>query len=99
MLDQFNPSLGTLQEIDITHAGSITSDIKVENTSTSSGSAINGTVSGTVTLQAPGGHNDNLSISKYAGTVNAQPFAGQITLQEAIGSDFGRQTANRAGSL
>ena len=28
---QFDPSLGTLQEIDITHAGSITSDIKVEN--------------------------------------------------------------------
>jgi uncharacterized repeat protein (TIGR01451 family) len=99
LLDQFNPSLGTLQEIDITHAGSITSDIKVENTSTSSGSAINGTVSGNLTLQAPGGVNDKLSISQYAGTFNAQPFDGTIDFQGASGSDFGQKTANGSDNI
>src|SRR5437870_2838590 len=32
VLDQFDPTLGTLQSIQITHAGSITSQIQVENT-------------------------------------------------------------------
>jgi hypothetical protein len=99
MLDQFDPSLGALQEIDITHAGSITSDIKVENTSTSSGSVINGTVSGDLTLQAPGGVNDKLSLSQYAGTFTARAFDGQIDFQGDSGSDFGQKTANGSNQI
>src|SRR5262245_24872612 len=41
---QFDPSLGQLQSVQITHDGSITSDIRVENTSTVSASTISGTV-------------------------------------------------------
>jgi uncharacterized repeat protein (TIGR01451 family) len=99
LLDQFDPSLGTLQEIDITHAGSITSDIKVENTSTQSGSLINGTVSGTLTFQAPGGVNDKLSLSQYAGTFNAQSYDGQLDFTGASGSDFGQKTANGSNNI
>lgn len=98
LLDQFNPSLGTLQEIDITHAGSITSDIKAENTSTSSGSVITGTVSGNMTLTAPG-VNDKLSISQYAGSFNAAAFDGQIDFQGPSGDDFGQKTANGSDNI
>jgi uncharacterized repeat protein (TIGR01451 family) len=99
MLDQFNPALGSLQEIDITHGGSITSDIKVENTSTSSGSMINGTVAGNLTLTAPGGVNDKLSISQYAGTFNAPVGDGTISFQGAAASDFGEKTANGSDNI
>jgi uncharacterized repeat protein (TIGR01451 family) len=97
-LDQFDPSLGTLTEIDITHAGSITSDIKVENTSTSSGSTINGNVSGILTLSAPG-VNDPLTLSKYAGTFNAQPYDGQLDFGGTSGGDFGQKTVNGQDSI
>jgi uncharacterized repeat protein (TIGR01451 family) len=99
LLDQFDPSLGALQEIDMTHAGSITSDIKVENTSTSSGSIINGTVAGDLTLQAPGGVNDKLSLSQYAGTFNAQVYDQSLDFAGASGSDFGQKTANGSDSI
>jgi uncharacterized repeat protein (TIGR01451 family) len=98
MLNQFNPALGTLTEIDITHAGSITSDIKVENTSTSSGSIITGTVAGTLTLNAPG-VDDPLSLSKYAGTLNAQIFDGSINFTGPSGGDFGQKTASGQDSI
>jgi uncharacterized repeat protein (TIGR01451 family) len=98
MLDQFDPSLGTLQEVDITHGGSITSDIKAENTSTQSGSNINGTVSGNLTLQGPG-VNDKLTISQYAGTFNAQSFDGNLDFTGASGSDFGQKTANGSDNV
>jgi len=98
MLDQFDPSLGSLQEIDITHGGSITSDIKVENTSTSSGSLINGTVSGNLTLNAPG-VNDNLSISHYAGSFTAAAFDGQLNFLGGSGSDLGQKTANGSDNI
>jgi uncharacterized repeat protein (TIGR01451 family) len=98
LLDQFDPSLGTLQEVDITHAGSITSDIKAENTSTQSASIINGTVSGNLTLQGPG-VNDKLTISQYAGTFNAQSFDGNLDFQGASGSDFGQKTANGSDNV
>src|SRR5205085_6001635 len=55
LLDQFDPSLGQLQSIEIQHAGSITSEIKAENFSSTSESDITGTVSGTLTLTGPGG--------------------------------------------
>jgi uncharacterized repeat protein (TIGR01451 family) len=98
LLDQFDPALGTLQEVDLTHAGSITSEIKVENTSTSSGSLINGTVSGDLTLTAPG-VNDKLSLSQYAGSFNAQAFDGNINFQNASGTSFGQKTANGSNSI
>ncbi len=99
LLDQFDPSLGTLQEIDITHAGSITSDIKVENTSTSSGSTINGTVSGNLTLTAPGGVDDNLTLSQYAGTFDAPAGDGTITFQGPSADDLGSKTANGSDDI
>src|SRR5438874_7470823 len=54
-VDRFDPALGTLVEVDIVNAGSITSGIRVENTSTSSASTIQATVGGHLALTGPNG--------------------------------------------
>jgi uncharacterized repeat protein (TIGR01451 family) len=94
MLDQFNPSLGTLQSIEVTHAGSITSQIQVENTSTASTSHISGTISGTLDLQGPSGVNDSLSLSQYAGSFDASKYDGTTDYQGLSGTSFGVKAAN-----
>ena len=65
-IGQFDPELGTLTSVEIQQDASITSDIRVENTSTSSDSTIDGTVSGRVTLTGPGG--SNASLGEQTGT-------------------------------
>jgi uncharacterized repeat protein (TIGR01451 family) len=99
LLDQFDPSLGTLQSIDITHTGSITSQIQVENTSTTSTSHISGTVSGNLALQGPGGLADNLSLSQYAGSFDAAKYDSSTDYQGASGTSFGIKTANGSDNL
>ena len=98
VLDQFDPSLGQLQSIEIQHAGSITSEIKVENFSSDSQSDINGTVSGTMTLTAPG-VNDNLNISGYAGSFHAADYDGSTDFSGSSGTSFGQKTANGSNTI
>ncbi len=98
-LDQFDPSLGTLQSIDISHAGSITSEIKVENTSTTSTSHISGTVAGDLTLQGPGGLDDDLKLSQNAGSFDAAKYDGTTDYQGPSGTSFGVKTANGTDNL
>jgi protocatechuate 3,4-dioxygenase beta subunit len=98
MLDQFDPSLGDLQSIDIQHSGSITSEIKVENVSQSSQSDISGTVSGTLTLSAPN-VNDPLSISDAAGSFHAGTYDGATDFAGSSGGSFGQQTANGSDTV
>src|SRR5439155_19071502 len=69
LLDRFDPALGQLQSIQITHDGSITSEIKVENYSATSGSSISATVGGFTTLVAPG-VNDKLTLTQNAGSIS-----------------------------
>jgi hypothetical protein len=89
---QFDPDKGTLTGVDILTTGSVTSDIKVENTSSSSPSAIDATVSGKLTLSGPG---FALAINPQAnaGTFSASTFDGALDYAGASGHDFGAQTA------
>src|SRR5262245_42969619 len=73
LLNQFDPSLGQLQEIDITQNGTITSTIKVENTSPTSSATIQATVSGTMSLSGPG-FTSQLDLSANAGSFNASAY-------------------------
>jgi hypothetical protein len=98
VLDQFDPALGQLQSVEIQHAGSITSEIKVENLSTDSPSDISGTVSGTLNLVAPG-VNDNLTISGYAGSFHAAPYDHVTDFAGTSGTSFGQKTANGSNTI
>src|SRR5262249_39988717 len=94
LIGQFDPSLGTLQSVTITNSGCITSDLRVENTSTNSPSVITGTVSGNLTLTGPNGLSIQTNLSQYAGSYSATSFDGQLDFAGTSGDDFGSKTAN-----
>jgi protocatechuate 3,4-dioxygenase beta subunit len=98
VLDQFDPSLGQLQSVEIQHAGSITSEIKVENLSQVSASNISGNVSGTLTLTAPG-VNNNLAINGSAGSFHAGIYDGTLDFGGTSGTSFGQRTANGSNTI
>jgi SdrD B-like domain len=98
VLDQFDPSLGQLQSVEIQHSGSITSEIKVENLSTDSTSQITGNVAGTLNFVAPG-VNDNLTISGSAGSFNAGVYDGITDFSGTSGTSFGQKTANGSNTI
>jgi protocatechuate 3,4-dioxygenase beta subunit len=98
VLDQFDPSLGQLVSVEIQHSGSITSEIKVENLSSDSGSTITGNVSGTLNLVAPG-VNDNLAISGYAGSFDAAQFDGNNDFSGDSGTSFGQKSADGSNTI
>jgi hypothetical protein len=99
LVGQFDPSLGALQSVNIVNAGSITSDIKVENTSTSSPSTIQATIAGNLTVTGPGGLSIQTSLQQNAGNFNATTYDGTLDFGGTSGKDFGNQTANGTQSL
>jgi uncharacterized repeat protein (TIGR01451 family) len=98
LLDQFDPSLGQLLEVKVTHEGSITSDIKAENTSPNGAATINATVSGKLNLTAPG-INDQINVSDNAGSFNAGTFDNTLDFTGNSGISFGTKTANGSKTL
>ncbi|HZZ77397.1 MAG TPA: SdrD B-like domain-containing protein [Gemmataceae bacterium] len=98
LLDQFDPSLGDLQSVEIQHAGSITSEIKAENLSPDSVSHITGNVSGTLHLTAPG-VDDNLTLTGTAGSFDAAKYDGTNDFSGASGTSFGQKTANGSNTI
>lgn len=92
-INQFDPALGQLQSVTINHQGFITSEIKVENTSTKSTSTIKATVGGTLTLT---GGNTSLVLtpSGNAGTFAATKFDGVNDFGGTSGKSFAPQTIN-----
>ncbi len=97
-LQQFDPSLGTLVSVEIKHEGAITSEIKVENTSDTSDSQINGTIAGNLTLEAPG-VKDKLTLAAYAGSFNAKIYDGTQDYQGDSGTTFGKKTADGSNTI
>jgi protocatechuate 3,4-dioxygenase beta subunit len=97
MLQQFDPSLGTLTSVDIISNDSITSTIKVENLDTAA-ATIDAKVSGTVSLSGPGmtGLTANLSADQ---TFSAGPFDGSIDFGGTSGNNFGPKTAQGTKSV
>jgi hypothetical protein len=98
-VDQFDPSLGDLISVQITNAGSITSDIAAENTSTASPSTISATVGGRLTLTGPNGLSLVTDMDQNAGTFQASTFDGKLDFAGASGLDFGSKTANGQKSV
>jgi uncharacterized repeat protein (TIGR01451 family) len=92
-VNQFDPSLGDLQEVDILNSGAITSDIRAENTSTLVGANITGLVQGSLTLLGPNGLSINSTASQNAGNFQAAPFDGTIDFGGTSGVDLGSKTA------
>jgi uncharacterized repeat protein (TIGR01451 family) len=97
-LPQFDPSLGTLLSVDITNTGSITTDIKAENTSDTSPTTITGTVGGNMTLTGPG-VSLTTNPDRNTGNFDAGVFDGALDFQGASGLDYGPRTASATRSL
>jgi uncharacterized repeat protein (TIGR01451 family) len=95
---QFDPSLGTLQSVDVTNQGSVTSRIGVENTSTSSPSHITATVSGTLDLTGAG-LNLVVAPSDNAGVFDATRFDGADDKGGTSGRTFNPATATNAATV
>jgi hypothetical protein len=95
---QFDPSLGQLTSVEIINSGSITSDISAENTSHTSASTIQATVSGTLSLTGTGFQLDT-NLQDNAGTFSATVFDGNLDFSGGSGQDFGPKTASGSKSI
>lgn len=89
---KFDPSLGRLLAIEISDNSTITSDIKVENTSDQSPNPITGTTSGTITLTGPG---LSLTVNPAANAGTWQPtvYDGTLDFGGTSGRAFPAKTA------
>jgi protocatechuate 3,4-dioxygenase beta subunit len=94
VIGQFNPALGALQSVNILNAASITSDIRVENTSTSSPSTITAMIAGDLTLTGPNNLSLQTNLQQNVGTFNATTYDGTLDFGGTSGKDFGNQTAS-----
>ncbi len=97
-IGQFDPSLGQLVSVDVESDATITSDIRVENTSTQSISTIDGTVAGTLTLTGPGGLSLVNQPSANAGEFDATTFDGTKDFAGTSGINFGSQNASNTAT-
>ena len=90
-ISQFDPSLGTLTEVDIVQNATVASDVQVANTDPIP-FAVTGQIQGTVTLQAPGANTlaTNVQANESA---TVQPGSG------ATPFDFGGKDANGTSSV
>jgi uncharacterized repeat protein (TIGR01451 family) len=95
---QFDPRLGQLLSVQIVHAGTITTDISAENTSTVSPTVITGNVSGDLRLTGPGIDLLN-SPSRNVGTFRAEAYDGSTDFGGPSGRAFGARTANSTRSV
>jgi hypothetical protein len=89
---QFNPTLGTLQSIEVIYTGTLNSDLKVENDD-SMAATISGSVNGTLSLQAGNltpvqATVTNSNSANLAASDGVDDFAG------TSGRDFGWQSNN-----
>ena len=93
-INQFNPTLGELQSVTVTIDGSVTSEIKVENTSPVSTSSIKGTVAGSMQITGPG-VDKTLNLSKSVDTpFAATMFDGIVDYAGTSGTTFGLQVVS-----
>jgi hypothetical protein len=110
----FNPSLGTLLDVRVTGNANLTSQIKAENTSTSSGTTITAQVKGTgspsssdatfevdglnFTLTGAGAPTNSATVSAFDGNLDFQPPSG-VTFPPLVVSDSVNQTFTDAPAL
>ncbi|MBX9680308.1 MAG: choice-of-anchor E domain-containing protein [Gemmataceae bacterium] len=97
-LDQFDPSLGTLEKIELIHEASVESNFQVENLNTDTATTGNATVSGTMTLTAPG-VNDALNLSANAGSFSLAKYDNNVDYAGNSGTSFGPRTATNSNTI
>lgn len=98
LVNQFDPTLGELLRVEIIHEGAITSEVKVENTSPTSGSTITGTVSGTLRLTAPN-VDSTITLQENVGNYAAGAYDGAIDFTGGSGTSFGVNTAEGSRTI
>ncbi|MCC7365721.1 MAG: choice-of-anchor E domain-containing protein [Dehalococcoidia bacterium] len=97
-LPQFDPGLGTLKSLTITNSGSITSAIKAESLD-SVASTVSATVSGTLTVTAPGDRDIATVPTVNAGSFEAAAYDGVADFEGDSGHDFGSHTASDSNTV
>jgi uncharacterized repeat protein (TIGR01451 family) len=97
-LDQFDPSLGTLEKIELIHEASVESNFQVENLNTDTATTGNATVSGTMTLTGPG-VNDALNLSANAGSFSLGKYDNNVDYSGTSGTSFGPRTATNSNTI
>ncbi|HYT88597.1 MAG TPA: choice-of-anchor E domain-containing protein [Gemmataceae bacterium] len=98
-VDQFNPTLGTLQSIDITNDASISTLVKFENTSPNSPSALSASVSGTVTVLGTASMDLVATPAQLATSFNAAPFDGAFDFAGTSGQTTSPLTSTASQSV
>lgn len=85
-INQFDPSLGELLEVEIVNQGSITSTVKIENI-LDKPTSMAGVVTGTIKLTGPGFALEH-SVTQNVSTFEAARFDGTIDFQGSSGKSF-----------
>ncbi len=98
-LPQFDPSLGNLFQVDLTVNGSLTSDLKAENTSVVSPATITSTIAGQLSLTGPAGINLSAPLSSQGTSFDASAYDGNTDYAGTSGTDFGSQSASVSKTL
>jgi hypothetical protein len=97
-VQRFDPSLGTLTEVDIINSGTLTGDIKVENLD-SAAQTITATLSGMLSLSGPGLSSALVANSSQTQVFNAAAFDGAKDFLGPDSHDFGPQSVPGSQSV
>ena len=93
-IQQFDPSLGTLESVDIYNNGTLSSHIQVENQDPEA-TTVTGTVSGTLSLSlGAAAPMLNTTLTPTMESANVAAYDGTVGFTGASAHDFGLQTAN-----
>jgi hypothetical protein len=96
-IPRFDPSLGTLTEVEIINEGDLTAQIQVESKD-STPQTVTGTVSGTLTLSGPG-VSSLVTSTSHSETFSAAAYDGTPDYGGKSGHDFGPQTASGSKTI
>lgn len=95
---QFDPSLGTLNSVEIILNGKLSSDVKVENLDAAP-STVNAQVNGNLSLHGPGGTLVTVSPSIVDNSTALSAYDGTTDYGGTSGHDFGEQSASAQKSV
>lgn len=95
---QFDPSLGTLNSVQVLLNGKLTSDVKVENLDNAP-STVNAQVNGNLSLQGPNGTLLSLAPTLTENTTSLSAYDGKLDYGGTSGHDFGARSASARKSI
>jgi hypothetical protein len=95
---QFNPSMGTLNSVQVVLSGVLTSDVKVENLDAAP-STVNAQVNGNLSLHGPGGTLLSVAPTIADNSTSLTAYDGTLDYGGTSGHDFGQQSASAQKSI